>query len=55
MNGKQTKKLRKLVNKSYPKLYSNLEQALLNMPFKERLKAAVLIVLKRKPGLKVKR
>lgn len=48
MNSKQAKKIRKLVKRAYPELYSNLEQAILGMSLKGRLKIAFLIVFRKK-------
>lgn len=48
MNGKQAKKIRREVKKAYPGLYVNLEQAILGLPLKGRLKIAFLIVFRKK-------
>ncbi len=48
MSGRQSKKLRRLVRRAAPEFYATLEQAILELPLKNRLRIAVQIVLKRK-------
>jgi hypothetical protein len=47
MSGRQAKKIRRLVRSTYPILYSNLEKAIMNLPFRKRLKIALRILFKR--------